>query len=65
MTSVRRPQESKEKEAKVLDNMILNLKWADDGKLLAMWEYVQKRANPVEAERIGLDYTRGGKYPCI
>jgi succinate dehydrogenase/fumarate reductase flavoprotein subunit len=30
-----------------------------------MKEYIRKRANPVEAERIGLDYTRGGKYPVI
>lgn len=31
----------------------------------AMREYIKKRGNPVEAERIGLDYARGGKYPCI
>jgi hypothetical protein len=27
-------QESKEEAAKVLDNIILNLKWADDGELI-------------------------------
>jgi succinate dehydrogenase/fumarate reductase flavoprotein subunit len=31
----------------------------------AMREYIKKRDNPVEVERIGLDYTRGGKYPTI
>jgi succinate dehydrogenase/fumarate reductase flavoprotein subunit len=31
----------------------------------AMQEYIQKRGNPVEAERIGLDPSRGGKYQVI
>jgi succinate dehydrogenase/fumarate reductase flavoprotein subunit len=45
--------------------VIWDLDAAAPGDVEAMKEYVRKRANPVEAERIGLDYARGGKYPCI
>ncbi len=45
--------------------VIWDLDAATPGDTKAMQEYVRKRANPVEAERIGLDYTRGGKYPVI
>jgi succinate dehydrogenase/fumarate reductase flavoprotein subunit len=45
--------------------VIWDLDAATPADIEAMREYVRKRANPVEAERIGLDYTRGGKYPCI
>jgi succinate dehydrogenase/fumarate reductase flavoprotein subunit len=31
-------------------------------EIVAMGEYLRKRGNPVEAERIGLDPSRGGKY---
>jgi succinate dehydrogenase/fumarate reductase flavoprotein subunit len=45
--------------------VIWDLDAATPEDIEAMRKYIRKRANPVEAERIGLDYTRGGKYPVI
>lgn len=45
--------------------VIWDLSAATPDDIQAMREYIKKRANPVEVERIGLDYTGGGKYPLI
>jgi hypothetical protein len=40
-------QESKEEAAKVLDNIILNLKWADDGELIRWGNTLKHWREPI------------------
>jgi len=45
--------------------VLYDLDAATPEDVASMQEYIRKRANPVEVERIGLDVSRGGKYQVI